>query len=116
MDDAAVAVIQQAERVIYRASWRLLEEQTLEGLAGSRGLCWTPLEPRSEVIQLVTFDGEHLGHIRRDPSPGAAERWMAVQRGSGRPAGPYPSMREAATALAIACGKLRPQGQGSGGP
>ncbi len=35
-------------------------------LASTRGLRWAPLDPRSGVIQLVTYDGEHLGHVRRD--------------------------------------------------
>jgi hypothetical protein len=49
MDDDAITVILQAERIIYRAGWRLLEERALAGLAGTRGLRRAPLEPRSDV-------------------------------------------------------------------
>jgi hypothetical protein len=109
MDEDAIAVIQQAERIIYRAGWRLLEEAALEGLARTRGLCWAPLEPRSEVIQLVTYDGEHIGHIRRDRAAGPDQTWVAVPQPWGRPAGSYPSAQEAAEALAVACGKPSPR-------
>lgn len=106
MDDDAITVILQAERIIYRAGWRLLEETALTGLAGTRGLRRAPLEPRSDVIQLVTFDGEHLGHIRRDRAPGPGENWIAVPQPGGRPAGSFRSPQEAAEALARAFGKL----------
>jgi hypothetical protein len=108
MDDDAITVIAHAERIIYRAGWRLLEETALAGLADSRGLRRVPLEPRSEVIQLVTFDGEHLGHVRRDRSLGPGENWIAVPQPRGRPAGSYRSAQEAAEALARAFGKLSP--------
>lgn len=98
MDDEDTAVILQAERIIYRASWQLLEETALESLAGTRGLRRARLEPRSEVIQLVTYDGEHLGHIRRDRA-GPDPIWVAVPRHSGRTAGPYHTPQEAAQAL-----------------
>jgi len=35
-------------------------------LAGGRGLALAWLEPRSDAIQLVAYDGEHLGHVRRE--------------------------------------------------
>jgi len=105
MDTDATAVIQRAESIIYRASWRLLEETALEHLAGTRGLCWVPLEPRTDVIQLVTYDGEHLGHMRRDRSLAQDEGWVAVRRLAGRAVGRYASAQEAAEALARACGK-----------
>jgi len=104
MDEDSAAVIHQAERIIYQASWQLQEEAVLQGLADTRGLRWAPLEPRSDVIQLVTYDGEHLGHIRRDGSSGPGTRWVAVLR-PGRAVGCYGSAREAAEALARACGK-----------
>lgn len=107
MDDNAEAVILQAERIIYRAGWRLLEEIALEGLAGTRGLRRARLEARSEVIQLVTFDGEHIGHIRCDRAASPAEAWLAVPQLRGRSVGSYPSAQDAAEALARACGKLR---------
>ena len=109
MDDDALAIIVQAERVIYRAAWRLLEESALAGLAGACGLRCAPLEPRSDVIQLVTFDGEHIGHIRRDHTAPASQIWVAVSRPDGRPVGSYRSAGEAAEALALACGRLSPR-------
>jgi hypothetical protein len=109
MDDNAIAVILQAERIIYRASWRLLEEAALEGLARTRGLRRAPLEPRSDVIQLVTFDGEHIGHIRLDCTAAAGQTWVAVPQPSGRPVGSYRGPGEAAEGLARACGKLSPR-------
>jgi hypothetical protein len=107
MDEDGSAVLLQAERIIYQASWRILEEVALEGLAGTSGLRRAPLEPRSEVIQLVAYDGEHLGHIRRDRTA-SSEAWVAVQRLPGAPVGRYGSAREAAEALARACGKGSP--------
>ena len=108
-DEKAIAVILRAERVICRAGWRLLEEATLEGLARTRGLRRAPLEPRSEVIQLVTYDGEHIGHIRCDRAASPGQTWVAVAQPLGRPAGSYRSAQEAADALARACGKLSPR-------
>jgi len=109
MDDDATAVIHQAERIIYRARWQLLEETALAGLAGTRGLRRAPLEPRSEVIQLVTFDGEHIGHIRCDRAASPGREWVAVPQPQGRPAGCYCSAQEAAEALARACGRAVPR-------
>ena len=57
-------------------------------------------EPRSDVIQLVTFDGEHLGHVRRERLAGPDERWVAVLRGQSRQVGTYGSDAGAAAALA----------------
>jgi hypothetical protein len=112
VDDDAIAVILQAERIIYRAGWRLLEEAALAGLARSRGLRRAPLEPRSDVIQLVTFDGEHLGHIRCDRAAGPGQTWVAVPQPEGQPVGSYRSAQEAAEALARACGRLGPRAPG----
>jgi hypothetical protein len=109
MDEEAIAVILQAERIIYRAGWRLLEETALERLARTRGLRRAPLEPRSEVIQLVTYDGEHIGHIRCDRASSPGQTWVAVAQPRGRPVGSYRSAQEAAEALARAFGKLSPR-------
>jgi hypothetical protein len=113
MHDDAINAILQAERIIYRAGWLLLEEAALRSLARTEGLRRAPLEPRSDVIQLVTFDGKHLGHIRCDRTAGADQAWVAVPQPRGRPAGPYQSAQEAAEALARACGKLGPRIPGS---
>ena len=63
----------------------------LEQLAGTRGLARARLEPRSDVIQLVTYDGEHIGHVRREGPTGPEERWVAVLRHQARQVGTYGS-------------------------
>jgi hypothetical protein len=104
-DDDALEVIRQAERIVWAASWHLQEQSALEKLAGTRGLARTRLEPCSEVIQLVTYDGEHLGHVRREGHAGQGERWVAVLKHESRQVGVYASANDAAAALARACGK-----------
>jgi len=99
-----LAAVHDAERIIWVAGWRLAEQRALAGLAGTRGLACGRLEPRSEVIQLVTYDGEHLGHIRRE-SAAPAERWVMVPRERSEAAGHYASAFAAARALAAVCGK-----------
>lgn len=105
IDDDGLEVIRQAERIVWAASWHLQEQSALEKLAGTRGLALTRLEPCSDVIQLVTYDGEHLGHVRREGHPGQDERWVAVLKHESRQVGVYASATEAAAALARACGK-----------
>ena len=105
MDDDARAVIRQAQLIAYQASWHIMEQAALARLAGTPGLQRAPLVPRSEVIQLVTYDGEHLGHIRRETTSGTGETWMAVLRPPCRTAGRYLTAADAAQALVIACGK-----------
>ena len=105
MDDDALYVVRQAERLVWAAGWHLQEQRVLEQLAGTPGLARARLEPRSDVIQLVAYDGEHLGHVRREGPSGPDERWVAVLRDSARRIGTYGSAETAATALACACGK-----------
>ena len=64
--DDAVEAVRAAERTAYHTQWRIWEELALEQLARSQGLARLPLVPGSEVIQLVTWNGVHLGHVRRD--------------------------------------------------
>jgi hypothetical protein len=104
-DDDALEVIRQAERIVWAAGWHLQEQDVLRQLAGTRGLACARLEPRSEVIQLVTYDGEHLGHVRREGPAGPDERWVAVLKQQARQVGTYGSAAAAAAALAQACGK-----------
>ena len=104
-DDDMLQVIREAERIVWAAGWHLQEQVVLERMAGIRGLACARLEPRSASIQLVTYDGEHLGHIRRDGPAGAEERWVAVLKDQGRQVGAYGSPVAAAEALAQACGK-----------
>jgi hypothetical protein len=104
-DDDALHVIREAERIVRAAGWDLQEQVVLERLAGTRGLACARLESRSEVIQLVAYDGEHLGHVRRDGPDGPGERWVAVLKDEARQVGTYGSPYAAAEALAQACGK-----------
>lgn len=105
-EDTAGEVIRRAERIVLAAGWELQEHSVLQQLAGTRGVARARLEPRSEVIQLVTYDGEHLGHVRREGRNGPAERWVAVARDRARRIGQYASAAAAADALARACGKM----------
>jgi hypothetical protein len=72
--DDALEVIRQAERIVWAAGWHLQEDAVLLLLAGTRGLARARLELGSEAIQLVTYDGEHLGHVRREGPGGPDER------------------------------------------
>lgn len=108
--DDAQEVIREAERTVYVAGWRLREETVLELLAGTCGVAVAPLLPGTDVIQLVTYDGQHLGHVRLHGPRGPGERWVAVPRKQARPVGSYPTAQEAAQALARASGKQAPEG------
>jgi hypothetical protein len=103
--DDALDVIHRAERIIWVAGWRLQEQDVLRRLAGARGLARARFDPRSDVIQLVTYDGEHLGHVRRENRHGPEERWLAVRKDQARQAGCYGTALAVAEALAQACGK-----------
>lgn len=105
MDDNALEVVRRAERIVWAAGWHLQEQSALEQLTGSQGLACARLEPRSDVIQLVIYDGEHLGHVRREGPAGPDECWVAVLRQDARQIGTYGSAGTAAAALARACGK-----------
>jgi len=105
-DDDALEVIRQAQRVVWAAGWHLREQEVLRQMAGTRGLARARLEPRSDVIQLVAYDGEHLGHVRREGPSGPGQRWVAVLRSDARQIGTYGSAAAAAAALAMACGKM----------
>jgi hypothetical protein len=93
-------LVHDAEVIIAHASWLYLEEQALARLAGRRGLAWTPLFPRSRIIQVVAFDGAHLGRVRRiRPIPAQrSARWVATPK-DGVPLGHFRTVRAAARAL-----------------
>lgn len=94
------------DRSLWATGWRAHEESALRRLAGTRGLVCVPLEPYSDLIQLVSYDGVHLGHVRLDGMLGVRERWVAVGKMPGaQPGGCYTSARDAARALAQAAGK-----------
>jgi hypothetical protein len=97
MTDITCDAVRDAELIITHAKWLYLEEQALALLSGRRGLSWTPLFPQSGVIQVVAFNGEHVGRIRRTRSERSA-RWLAIPPG-GRPLGPFRTARAAARAL-----------------
>jgi hypothetical protein len=105
MDANSPEAVREAERIVWSAGWRLQEEAVLTRLAGTAGLACARLEPRSEVIQLVTFDGVHLGHVRRETDPGHGRQWVAVLKDRARRIGVYPDAAAAAGALARACGR-----------
>lgn len=104
-DDDALEAIRQAQRIVWAAGWRMQEEDVLRELAGTQGLACARLEPRSDAIQLVAYDGEHLGHVRREGPYGPGERWVAVVKQTAQQIGIYDNARAAAAALAQACGK-----------
>jgi len=104
-DNEALEVIRQAERIVWAAGWHIQEETALRQLTGTRGLACARLEPRSDAIQLVTYDGEHIGHVRRDGPGRPEQRWVAVLKDQARQVGTYGSAAAAAIALAEACGK-----------
>ena len=101
----------RAERIVY-AAWRIWEEMALERLAGTRGMAHTPLEPRSDVIQLVAYDGQHLGHVRRDAQRPPGECWVAVAVREARSCGRYRTAEAAARGLARACEKQKGESSG----
>jgi hypothetical protein len=55
------------------AQWRIWEELALEQLAARPGLARAPLVPGSDEIRLVTWDGEHLGHVQQDETRGCPD-------------------------------------------
>jgi hypothetical protein len=109
MRDDAERAVQSAERIIWAAGWRMQEDEVLRQLAGTIGLARGRLEPRSDVIQLVTYDGQHLGHVRRDSSAGPERAWVAVPKGRTRLRHQYASAPAAAAALAEFAGKMQPR-------
>lgn len=104
-DDDAAELVREVERTVYHTQWRIWEELALEQLAWTAGLGRAPLVPGSEVIQLVTWNGEHIGHVRRDSTLPLDKCWVAVAVKRARPCGWYASAEAAACGLARACGK-----------
>jgi hypothetical protein len=54
------------------AGWLLQEQAILQQFAATCGLAHARFPSRSDVVQLVTYDGERLGHVI--PPGGAAPR------------------------------------------
>jgi hypothetical protein len=109
--DDAIDVIREAERTVDRAQWRIWEEVALGHLACTLGVARASLVPGSDVIQLVTYDGEHLGHVRRGTQRPPGERWVAVAVRDARSCGRYRAAEVAARGLASACDKGERSGQ-----
>lgn len=89
---------------MYLSQWRSWEHLALERLAGTRGLACTPLVAGSEVIQLVSYDGDHIGHVRLDGPQAGGECWGAVPRDSGELADRLSTAGAAVWMLALASG------------
>jgi hypothetical protein len=104
-----ILALSHAERIVWVTGWRQAEERALSQLAGTSGLACARLDPRSEVIQLVTYDGEHLGHVRRDGTGGPEGAWVAVRKDSGSPIGRFGSALTGAEGIARACGIQMPE-------
>jgi hypothetical protein len=102
--NAAAEAVREAERVVCRAQWRVWEELALDHLARTVGLARATLIPGSDVIKLVSHDGKHLGHVRRDTAREPGRQWVAVRKDQAQQIGAYVSAAEAASALARTCG------------
>ncbi|MGH3168071.1 MAG: hypothetical protein ACRDN0_19580 [Trebonia sp.] len=105
MSEELHEVVREAERIVWATGWRLQEQAVIGRLSGTVGLACARIEERSEVFQLVAYDGEHLGHVRRETSPGQQVQWVAVLKAGVHRVGNYPSAAAAAEAVATACGK-----------
>ncbi|MFC0860888.1 hypothetical protein ACFHYQ_01130 [Sphaerimonospora cavernae] len=80
------------------------QHAVLAKVRNTRGLVCTHLYAHSDAIQLVTYDGEHLGRIRLADAH-ARQSWVAVPAGQVMTMGRYHSSKAAAKALAHAAGK-----------
>ncbi|MEU3994159.1 hypothetical protein AB0F24_38545 [Streptomyces platensis] len=87
-------IIKTAERIIYLAKLRYLEELAIANAAQQEGLTRAPLAPPSQVLQTVVYNGEHLGRVRH-----SQDGWYATLKDGGRSHGPYPDADTAAEAL-----------------
>lgn len=102
MDEDSLEAVREAERIGWAAGWRL-QETVLSRLAGTAGPACARVEQRSEVIQLVAFDGEHHRQVRQETDPGHGQQWVAVLRDRARCSDVSPGAAAAAGALARAC-------------
>jgi hypothetical protein len=99
-------VVHDAQLEIYRACWRLPQEQAVWQAAASRGLTLTPLWPPYRSLQIATLDGRLLGRVRQEHRGGLRARWFAMPSGGRGPLGPFPTSHAAARALARHVGLL----------
>jgi hypothetical protein len=92
-------VVLAAASVIVRTRLSMLEDEALETLRERPGLALAPLWPGSPVIQLVTFDGVHIGRVRLENPHERRESWVAVPLPPKRSHGSYSSAWTAAESL-----------------
>jgi hypothetical protein len=98
--DGAAAVVQEAERTVYRAKLQILQERALAALAAVPGLRYVRLYPPSPVIYVVAYNGSLLGRVRLEQANDPDARWLAVTDRAARALGRYPDVEAAARALA----------------
>lgn len=98
--DADVQTIREAERIVYRAKWRVCEERAAAKLAQTTSLRWTRLFPQSPVIQVVAIDGVVVGQVRHN-----GNRWLASGAGMRGPVANCDTFQ--AALLALACEATR---------
>lgn len=99
MIDDEQSLLQEAQALLCRAKFQILQEEALATLAGSHGLALARLWPGSQAIQVATFDGAYLGRVRRAHSPAGDCQWLALARAARKSSGPYPTDRAAAQSL-----------------
>ncbi|MDO5754529.1 hypothetical protein [Arthrobacter sp.] len=92
-------VLQEAQALVCRVKFQILQEEALASLADSHGLALARLWPGSPVIQVATLDGAYLGRVRRAHSPTGDCQWFALSRQAGRSSGPYLTETAAAQSL-----------------
>ena len=96
-------ILVTATRLLVRAALQVREEDAATALRSTTGLRLTPLWPPSEVIQVVSLDGVHIGRVDGEHPRIEPARWVAVgTRHGGRtlPCGPFRTALLAAQALA----------------
>lgn len=93
-DSADLAVVREAERVVFREKWRLCEQRAADNLARTWSLRWTRLFPESPIIQIVAIDGVVIGQVRYD-----GIRWIALGTGTRGPVARCAAFRDALLTL-----------------
>jgi hypothetical protein len=91
-----IDVINDAERIVYRAKWRICEERAAEQSADTSGLRWTRLFPESPAIQVVAVDGMVIGCVWHN-----GRQWIATESGQQGPVAECDTF--CAALLALAC-------------
>lgn len=99
MTDRDVAVVRTAQAIIDRESWRIHVAEAASRADGYPGLVLAPVFPPSRSVQVVIYDGVHLGTIRlrvlAEPTGWTASTIPGTQIGT------YSTAQDAAAALVI---------------